>query len=150
MTTANTVFFVKVIRSYCKVLKSVLQLREANPTDTHRQACSTLEKKRNMNTENQRLERENIFYATKSISDPGEHPAAHIQLTFINQLLCAKCWIKKGIYLPEGSKVIYLERSCRIRTLLSGTYPVSSRLIVLLLILYCQFILLTCQFPSRL
>ena len=75
-----------------------------------------------MNTENQRLERENILYATKSISDPGEHPEAHIQLTFINQLLCAKCWIKKGIYLPEGSKVIYLERSCRIRTLLSGTY----------------------------
>lgn len=63
-----------------------------------------------MNTENQRLERENILYATKSTSDPGEHLEAHIQVTFIKQLLCAKCWIRKGIYLPEGSKVICLER----------------------------------------
>lgn len=37
-------------------------------------------KKRNMSTENQQLERENILYATKSASDLGEHPEAHIQL----------------------------------------------------------------------
>lgn len=120
-TIANEVFFVKVIWRYCKVLKSVLQLREANPTDRHTGVLSRHLKKRNMNTESQRP-RENILYATKSGSDPGEHPEAHIQLTFIKQLLCAKCWLRKGIYLPEGSKVIYLTRSCRIRTL-SGTYP---------------------------
>ena len=70
------------------------------------------------------------------------------QVTFIKQL-CAKCWIRKGIYLPEGSKVICLERWCRIRTLLSGTSPVSSGVTVLLLTLYCQFMLLTCpSFPQ--